>query len=263
MNIIDSHVHIFPDKIAMKASHAVGKFYDIPMCLDGSLSTMLREMDAAGVGRFICHSVATTPAQVHSINRFILEAHALYPERIIPFAAIHPDVEDPHALMDEIVAAGFRGVKIHPDIQGFKLDDEHVLKMIGAVAGRLPLLIHTGDHRYDNSGPVRMNHVMELFPDLIAICAHLGGYSEWERAAASPLPDNKNVYVDTSSSLFAVEPQRAVEIIRTYGVDHVLFGTDYPMWSPTEELERFNALPLTAHERELILHQNAEMLLGL
>lgn len=263
MNIIDFHVHIFPDKIAEKAAHAVGKFYDIPMCLDGKLSTALREMDRAGVGRFVAHSVATTPAQVARINDFILESHNSYPERIIPFAALHPDVEDVEKTVDDIIAAGFKGVKIHPDIQGFRLDDENVLKMIGAVAGRLPLLIHTGDYRYDNSGPARMNHVLELYPDLIAICAHLGGYSEWERAAASPLPANPNVYVDTCSSLFAVSPKRAVEIIRLYGPDRVMYATDYPMWSPTEELERFMELELTSEERENILHRNAEKLLGL
>lgn len=263
MNIIDFHVHIFPDKIAMKAAKAVGKFYDIPMAMDGSLSTAIREMDRAGIGRFVAHSVATTPAQVHSINKFIMEAYAQYPERIIPFAAMHPDAENIPQLIDEIVAAGFKGIKIHPDIQGFQIDAPHVLDMISAIAGRLPLLIHTGDYRYDNSGPARMTHVMELFPDLVAICAHLGGYSEWENAAASPLPSNPHVYVDSSSSLFAVSPARAAEIIRTYGVEKVMFGTDYPMWCPYEELERIDALPLTAEEKEMILHKNAERLLGL
>ena len=135
--------------------------------------------------------------------------------------------------------------------------------MIGAVAGRLPLLIHTGDYRYDNSGPERMNRVLDLFPNLVAVCAHLGGYSEWERAAASPLPGRKNVYVDTSSSLYALSPARAAEIIRSYGVEHVLVGTDYPMWEPSEELDRFFRLPLTEEEQELILHKNAERLLWL
>ena len=242
MNIIDFHVHIFPDKIAEKAARAVGKFYDIPMALDGKLSTALTCMNRAGIRRFVAHSVATTPAQVESINRFILAAHAAYPDRILPFAALHPDL---------------------PDIQGFRLDDARVLKMIGAVAGRLPLLIHTGDYRYDNSGPERMNHVLDLFPNLVAVCAHLGGYSEWERAAASRLPGRKNVYVDTSSSLYALSPARAAEIIRSYGVEHVLFGTDYPMWDTSEELDRFFRLPLTEEEQELILHKNAERLLQL
>lgn len=263
MNVIDFHVHIFPDKIAEKAARAVGKFYDIPMALDGKLSTALREMDRAGVERFVAHSVATTPAQVSRINDFILESHAKYPDRIIPFAAMHPDVENIPQVMENIIASGFKGIKIHPDIQGFQIDAPHVLKMIESIAGRLPLLIHTGDYRYDNSGPDRMNHVMELFPELIAICAHLGGYSEWERAAASPLVKNKNVYVDTCSSLFAVSPERAVQIIRTFGANRVMYATDYPMWSPYEEMERFNKLVLTSEEREQIFHRTAEKLLGL
>lgn len=263
MGIFDIHVHIFPDKIAEKAARNVGKFYDIPMRCDGKLSTALRVLDEAGIERFCAHSVATSPAQVRPINDFIWEAYEKYPDRIVPFAALHPDVEDPDALVDEFVRAGFRGVKIHPDIQGYRLDDRHVLGMIGAVAGRLPLLIHTGDYRYDNSGPARLLHMLDQFPNLVAICAHLGGWGEWEKAAASKLPGRKNVYVDTSSSLYAVPPARATEIIRSYGVDNVFFGTDYPMWLPKEELKRVDALGLTDEEREKILHKNAERFFGL
>lgn len=263
MNIIDMHVHIFPDKIAAKATAAVSKFYDLPQGFDGSLDSALRNLDRAGIERFCAHSVATTPHQVGRINDFVMDSYAKYPDRIIPFAAMHPGVEDAWKTMDEIVAAGFKGIKIHPDIQGFRLDDPDVLHMIGAIAGRLPLLIHTGDRRYDNSGPDRMNHVLDIYPDLQVICAHLGGWSEWERVAASRLPGRKNVYVDTCSTLYAVSPKRAVEIIRAYGVENTFFGTDYPLWDAVEELDRFNTLELTDNEREMIFHKNAERMLGL
>ena len=58
-------------------------------------------------------------------------------------------------------------------------------------------------------------------------------------------------------------PRRAVEIIRAYGVENVFFGTDYPLWDASEELERFDALELTDQERELILHKNVERVFGL
>ena len=260
MSIIDFHVHIFPDKIAQKAANAVGRFYDIPMAMDGSLSTAIREMDRAGIGRFVAHSVATTPAQVHSINKFIMEAYAQYPERIIPFAAMHPDAENIPQLIDEIVAADFKGIKIHPDIQGFKIDDPHVLEMISAIAGKLPLLIHTGDYRYDNSGPARMTHVMELFPDLIAICAHLGGYSEWDDAVKC-LAD-ENVYVDSSSSFFMLGKERARELIDLYGADRVLFGSDYPMWQMKAEKETMLSLELDDNSLKKIFSGNLLRILG-
>jgi predicted TIM-barrel fold metal-dependent hydrolase len=71
------------------------------------------------------------------------------------------------------------------------------------------------------------------------------------------------VYVDTSSSLFALAPERAAEIIRAFGVDHVLFGSDYPMWNPGEEKCRLEALALTAAEKQAIFYDNAARLLNL
>jgi len=256
MNIFDVHVHIFPDKIADKATQAIGKFYDIPMQEGGKLSQAVEMLKKAGVTHFAAHSVATTPAQVENINKFILAAKEEVGENLIPFAAMHPDMENPHEYVEKIIAQGFRGVKIHPDIQGFQVDDEHVLEMIGAVAGKLPLLVHCGDNRYDNSGPARIAHVLDAFPQLTMLCAHLGGYSQWDEAAKI-LAGRKNIYVDTSSSLFRLEKQHAVELIYAYGVENTFFGTDFPMWEPQEEMERFMALPLTDAQRQMILFDNA------
>ena len=81
----------------------------------------------------------------------------------------------------------------------------------------------------------------------------------WEQAAEE-LCEYKNLMVDCSSSLYSLTPQKAAEIVRMYGAERVLFGTDYPMWSPDEELRRFYALNLTAEENDLILYKNARRL---
>ena len=91
---IDSHVHIYPDKIAAKAAKGIGRFYDITIHHDGSITQMIAEEDRAGISRMIAHSVATTPTQVAHINEFIMSARDEYPDRIIPFAALHPDTPD-------------------------------------------------------------------------------------------------------------------------------------------------------------------------
>ena len=62
--------------------------------------------------------------------------------------------------------------------------------------------------------------------------------------------------MDTSSALFALSPEEAVEIIRAYGTDRAIYGTDYPMWRPEGEVKRFNRLPLTESERADILWNN-------
>ena len=148
------------------------------------------------------------------------------------------------------------------DFQHFCLDDPKAIHMFEAMAERnLPAIIHTGDTRYPYSDPERMARALDRVPSLKAVCAHLGGWSVWDQAWKL-LAGRGNVWVDTSSSLYAMEPETAVKVIHRYGVDRVFFGTDYPMWKPDEELARFGALPLTEGEREQILHRNSEAFLA-
>lgn len=263
MRIFDIHTHIYPDKIACRASGSIGAFYDgIRMHGDGSLDDCLRQMDEAGVEKFAAHSVALTPHNVERINDFIMDAYARHPDRIVPFAAIHPELENLPGAVDEMVARGFRGIKIHPDMQKFAVDDPRVIPMMEAVAGKLPLLIHCGDYRYDYDGPQRILNLHDRVPDLQMICAHFGGWGEWDRAARL-LPGHDGLIVDTSSSLYRWSAQEATKMVHAIGVKNVLFGADYPMWSPKGEIERFMQLDLTDEEREDIFWNNAARLLKL
>ena len=263
MKIFDIHVHIFPHKIASKAADSIGEFYDgILMHGNGTLETALEMMDAAGVTAFAAHSVALTPHNVARINEFILSAKAQMGERMVPFAAIHPDVEDVQAVVDDAAAQGFRGFKIHPDMQRFAVDDPHVAPMMEAISGSgLPLLIHSGDYRYDFDGPQRLLNLHKNFPKLQMICAHFGGWGEWDRAVEM-LPGN-GLMVDCSSSLYQWPAERAARAVKKFGAENVLFGSDYPMWNPQEEVERFLRLELSDREREDILWNNAARLFKL
>ena len=258
---IDTHAHVYPVKIADKASAAIGRFYDVPIRHHGSLEELIGLEEEAGVSRIVAHSVATTPAQIEHINEFILECYHQYPQRILPFAAMHPDARDLEGLVERIVEQGFLGIKLHPDFQEFQLDEPRALRMFRAIGDKLPVLIHTGDYRYDFSGPKRMAHVLDEVPELTAIGAHLGGWSQYEEAVETLA--GRRMYVDTCSAVYALRPERAVEIIRAFGVKNVLFGTDFPMWTPKEEVERIENLALTQEEKECIFHRNAERLLKL
>ena len=92
------------------------------------------------------------------------------------------------------------------------------------------------------------------------ICAHFGGYSEWDEAARC-LADT-NVYVDTSSSFFALSRVRARELIDLYGEDRVMFGTDFPMWTPQPEIDTLLSLGLSERALQKIFSGNFLRLLG-
>lgn len=259
--IIDAHAHIFPEKIAAKATAGIGDFYDIPMDCDGTLDMLLRLSDEAGVDICLVHSVATVPHQVESINNFIAESVAAHPDRLIGFAAMHPDYENIDAEIKRCKELGLKGIKLHPDFQKFQIDEPKAYPIYeAAVKYSLPVLFHTGDTRYDFSGPARLRRAADMFPEMKIIGAHFAGWSQWEEAYE--LFTDGRIYTDLSSSLYMLTPERAADIIRNFGADKVLFGTDFPMWTAKEELERFNAIPLTDEERELILYKNAIRLLG-
>lgn len=264
MTIIDVHSHVFPDSIAGKATESVSAFYELIRFPDrpGTVDELLRAQTEAGISLSCIHSVAVTPHTIASINRFISSSVQAHPDRLCGFAAIHPDAPDLPALVEEVREAGLKGFKIHPDMQRFALDDPKAMDMFAAIEGKLPIIIHTGDNRFEYSRPWQMKKVLEAFPNLVCICAHLGGWSEWAEAS-NILSAYENAYVDTSSSLYALEKEEAAAIIRHYSRERVLFGTDFPMWNPAEEMERFLSLGLTDDEKEKILRRNAEDLLRL
>jgi predicted TIM-barrel fold metal-dependent hydrolase len=259
--IIDSHVHIYPDKIALKAAAGVGDFYEIPMGFDGTTATMLKLEDEAGIDRCLVHSVATKPEQVVSINNFISESVNSSNGRFIGFATLHPDFDDIEAEVDRILAIGLRGIKLHPDFQRFALSETRAMKLFEVIEGRLPVLVHTGDYRYEFSNPEMVIDVLKAFPKLDFIGAHFGGWSIWDEAERKLL--EQRMWVDTSSSFYSMDNDRAFALIRAWGAERVLFGSDYPMWSPVDELNKLKSLPLTDDEREKILHKNRETLLKL
>ena len=260
--IIDAHCHIYPDRIAQKASDSTAAFYSMPSRLDGRIATLLERGTAAGIEHFIVQSVATSPHQVSGINRFIAEAVAANVGRFTGLGTLHPDSERLEAEVEEILALGLKGVKLHPDIQGVGIDDRRMMKIYELCEGRLPILMHTGDHRFDFSNPNRMRPVLDRFRNLTVIGAHFGGWSVWEEASTS-LCGYESFYVDCSSSLYAMSPERARELIAIYGEKRVLFGTDYPMWEPESEIDLFMRLDLTEEERENILYHNAAGLFGI
>lgn len=267
--IIDAHAHIFPDKIAEKASAGISGFY-AGMAVDsgGTLGELLRKGTEAGVDRFIVQSVATVPQQVRSINDFIAECvRRERPGRLIGFGAMHPDFEDVGGEIGRMIGLGLRGIKLHSDFQDFCIDDERAFPIYEAAEGRLPILFHVGDKRSDRSSPERLLKVAKRFPGLTVIAAHLAGWSMWDRGTelfGDYIRENPKcrVYTDCSSTLYALPPEHAAELIRRFGTDRVMWGTDYPMWNAKQELERFAALPLDDRERRLILSENALKMLG-
>lgn len=262
MRIIDFHTHIYPDAIARKAADNVRDFYDGigNGAIDGKVQTLLDRGDLAGITEFAVLPVATKPERTRHINEFIIREAANQP-RFYGFGTVHAAMD---GLMDEvdfIQENGLHGIKIHPDYQTFAIDDPRMFPVYEQIQGKLPIVFHMGDLRYDYSQPARLRKVLDQFPKLQVVAAHFGGY-QMHKEAVEELSDTA-CFFDTSSSLMFMEPGVAENYIQHYGAERFLYGTDFPMWDPAVEVERFFSLKLTDDEKEQIAWKTAVQLLGL
>jgi len=260
---IDSHCHIYPEKIASKAVAGTDRFYDTQSVGAGTVKDLIERGAKAGIDHFIVQSVATTPHQVQSINNFIAKEVSENPEKLTGLGTLHPDSEDIKGDVEHLLELGLKGVKLHPDIQAFKIDDYRCLKIYELCEENgLPLLLHTGDNRYDYSNPNRLLPVLDIYKNMTVIGAHFGGWSIWEDACQK-YGGKPNFYVDCSSSFNYINKETAKKLILHYGVDRVMFATDYPMWDYKKEIEYFLSLGLDESQKKNILNINAKKVFNL
>jgi len=263
--IFDAHCHIYPESIAQKAVEGIDQFYDhIPFeHYDGTAGTLLQSGREAGISHFLVHSVATVPRQTSSINRFIASEVNRSDGAFTGLGTLHPDSEHLEQDFGELVDLGLKGVKLHPDFQRFEADSVKAMRIYGLCAeAELPVLVHTGDYRFDYSNPNRTANILRAFPKLKFVGAHFGGWSMWDEAVRM-LSGFDNIVVDASSSFYVLGCEKGRELIRKWGADRVMFGTDYPMWKPEPDIDCLMEMGLAEEEYRRIFWENAADIYGL
>ena len=259
MAVVDAHAHIYPTKIAAKAAQSVADFYTLPIYGEGSGQHLIDACAGSPITHFLVHSVAVKASTVESINNFIAEQCAMHPE-FIGFAAMHQDYEDVEAEVERAISLGLHGFKIHPDTQACNIDDPRFMRLYEIIEGRLPIVIHTGDYRYDYSHPRRLAKVLQAFPNLVVDATHLGGWSIFD--IGYDWLKNENCFVDLSSCLHWMGARRLLEFIDLYGADRVMFGSDYPLFNPVGELEPLLNDAVSDEVFEKITWHNVERFAG-
>ena len=261
MYFIDLHTHVYPDAVAQKATDSIRDFYGIGGAgMNGTVDMLLQRGAAAGISKYVILPVAISPERACHINDFIVQQAQLHPE-FIGFGTLHAAMD---GLMEEtqrILDLGLRGIKMHPDTQRFAIDDPRLFPVYEHIAGKIPVMLHMGDHRYDYSQPARLRRVLENFPKLDAVAAHFGGYSMYDIAYEEL--NHTNCIFDVSSSLMFMPKGEAERYIGLYGAERMAYGTDYPLWDPVVEMKRFLQLDLTDDQFEQIAHKTVERFLNL
>lgn len=261
MKLIDFHAHIYPDSIAEKATASVEDFYDMKAHSVGTAEELLRLSRKAGVVKSVILPVAVKPSGVSNINDFAAKMQKEH-EEFYSFGTVHAAMENITEEVERIQNIGLLGIKLHPDTQLFSIDDERMFPVYKLMEGKLFLMVHTGDTRYPYSHPEKLLRVMNMFPELVCIAAHFGGWSMADTGVKC-LHNKENCYVDISSTFYNNNRCKGEELISLYGEDRVLFASDFPLGSPVIEKENLQMLRISDTAKEKIAYKNAEKLLGI
>ena len=262
MNVMDIHTHAFADDIAPKALEAVQKSSGEKALLDGTVSDLKRSMASARIAFSVIQPVATKPSQVRAINAW---ASQIGGNGILPFGTLYPGQPDWEDEVERMKRMGFSGVKLHPDYQNFDPDDRAFFPIYEKLqAEGLIVLCHAGDDiSFPSPGrgtPKRFLRIVEHFPDLSIIAAHLGGFRMWDEVEAVLV--GKDIYLDTSYVFGYLETERTIGIMERHGFDRILFGTDSPWRDQQEEIQNILRLDIPDEAKSKILGGNAHKLLN-
>jgi predicted TIM-barrel fold metal-dependent hydrolase len=260
--IIDAHAHVWPDRIAEIALSA-NRLPDLVARGDGTVGGLTDDMARSGVAISCCLGIANEARHVDRVNEFVagLESESRY-----GFGTVHVDL----SVEDNIASLrrhGVRAVKIHPLFQGFALDDPRLWEVFEAFGDEFAVITHVGaggsEEANELSSPKMIRDIATQFPRLRLMACHFGGYKILDDA--EEMLSGADVVLETSwpPSLKTLRPERVRRLIRDHGAERIVFGSDWPMTSPAEEIRAIEGLGLTDDETKLVLGGTLARVLGI
>lgn len=225
-------------------------------------------LDAAGVERALV-SAWWGPRGPMLDNDHVAALVRAHPDRFVGVASV--DLSRPMEAVRElrrcVTELGFRGLRVLPWLWGLPPDDRRYYPLYAACIDLgVPFCTQVG-----HAGPLcasepgrpipYLDHVAIEFPELTIIGGHIG--YPWTTEMIAMATKYPNVYIDTSAYKPSRYPPELVAYMRGHGRRKVLFGSNFPMLTPSQCLAEVTALELDDEARDLFLSGNAVRVFGL
>jgi uncharacterized protein len=191
----------------------------------------------------------------------VVRAH---PDRFVGVASVDllRPMEARRELRRCVCELGFRALRIIPWLWNLPPNDRRYYPLYAeCVELGIPFCLqvgHTGPLAPSEPGrPIPyLDEVALDFPDLTIVGGHIG--YPWTAEMVALATKYPNVYIDTSAYKATRYPRELVEFMRGHGRKKVLFGSNFPMITPTDCLAQLDELGLSDEARELFLGGNAQ-----
>lgn len=163
-----------------------------------------------------------------------------YPH-ILGAVAVSPLAPDACEIVRRYIGEGFVGIKTHPPVMGFRIDDP-ACDPFYALAAELGVfvLFHTGVHggRLETYQPLLIDNIMDRHPRLKVIIEHMGisggiGRGFFDQAMAVVYNHGSDwrgggVYAGLTGIAKPQHRQLVADAIREAGANRAIFGLDWP-----------------------------------
>lgn len=229
-------------------------------------------------------------------NDYMARAQRQYPGRLWASAAV--PLTDTHMAIEvldhAVLKQGLMGVNIPGSVGDDPRIDAERLEPFYARVEELgvPMFLHPTDaifvdilEGYDGALHLSLGRVievsvaamrlilsgvMERHPKLKVVMSHTGGSLPYQsgrmdknsKKAKLPQPIStymRRMFTDTVSP-HSAGMKFAVDY---YGIDNVMYGTDYPCWEPKETLKLLDELDLSDADKQKLFYDNARRILNL
>ena len=278
--IVDFHTHIHPPELRERRDHYLERdatfreLYADPKARLATVEELLAAMDEDGVDVSVVMGAGwADEGLTRESNDYVIEAVERYSKKLVGFASVNPAWGERAAVeVDRCAEAGLKGVgELHPDTQGFQLEDRDAMAPVMEVVRRRGLIVTTHSsepvgHTYPGKGTVRPEALwrfIENYPDVRVVCAHWGGGLPFYALMPEVAAGLRNVYFDTAASPFLYSPDVFKTVVDLVGADRVLLGSDFPLLPAKRLLGQIEGSSLSADDKKAITGENAMALLGL
>lgn len=262
--LFDFHTHAFPDAIAPRAmetlSYAAG---GLKPQTDGTVTSLKEQLHRDGVDMAVVLSIATNPNQQKKVNDFAISVNE--DPMLFAFGSVHPDAPDALEELERLHCAGLKGIKFHPEYQGFYADDEKMKPLYRKISQLgLITLFHAGqDIGFLPPYHAMPEHLLGVLKwlDAPVVAAHWGGMGCHQEVIDQLC--GTELYFDLSFGYGVIPKKQAQLIVDKHTPDRLLFGSDLPWHRPAWEKRLLDTLDLSDSDRDKICFQNAKKLLNI
>lgn len=231
-------------------------------------SQLIADMDEAGVSKSLLSAWWGPRGELIS-NGSVADHVQRHPDRLVGIASV--DISRPReavrTLRTYVTEYGFKGLRVVPWLWNLPPDDRRYYPLYVACCELgVPFMTQVG-----YTGPLcpsepgrpipYLENVLLDFPELVVVGGHVG--FPWFDELVALSGKFPGLYVDTSAYVARRYPPELIAFLRGRGRERVMFGTNYPMLTPTQCLRDLGDLALDAETEALFLGQNASRVFGL